>query len=133
MMRLAARWADAVNFQPPLSSVHETESLVSRFEDVCQTVGRDPTSIQKTGWTMLSFARPDPGAADVWPYAVSGEPVRIAEELHAYHRAGIDHVSCYFDPREKSTSTRTFPLITSRGLEQFAVVIDALRQLEGTA
>lgn len=133
MMSLAARWADAVNFQAALTSAREAESLVSHFEDVCRTVGRDPSSIAKTGWAMLSFVKPDTATADDWEFAVSGDPVRIAEELHAFHRAGVDHVSCYFDPREGPTPARTFPLITPRSLKQFAVVIDTLRQLEARA
>lgn len=133
MMELAARWADAVNFQPALASVREAESLVNRFEEACRTVGRAPSSIEKTGWAMLSFTRSVPGTTDAWGSAVSGDPVQIAEELHAFHRAGIDHVSCYFDPREQPTATRTFPLMTTRGLDQFAAVIEVLRYLEREA
>lgn len=129
MMRLAARWADAVNFQPPLSSLGGVRTLIGLFEDACRQVGRDPSTVEKTGWADIRFTGHPARVNDDWSIPIVGDPVQIAAQLHAFHQAGISHVSCYIDAGDEP-KTRTLPLITVHGLELFAHVIAALRGLE---
>lgn len=125
MTRLAARWADAVNFQRPLTEPDEARAGVIRFEEVCREVGREPTTVEKTGWAIVSFRENGP-----WPFAIAGEPEMIAARLSALHDAGISHVSCYIDGGDEPDQRNMFPLLTARGLERFAEVIAALREME---
>ncbi len=130
MTRLAARWADAINFSSPLPSPEGVRSVISDFEEVCREVGRDPSSIGKTGWTILNLTEADAGTPTPWPFALSGEPAEMAARLHAIHQAGISHVSCYIHAGDRTSPARTFPILTTRGLERLAGVIESLRGLE---
>ena len=133
MMRLAAQWADTVNFMPPLSSLDAVHTLMSQFEDACRDAGRDPSVVEKTGWARLTLIRSDAGSTDTPSTAITGDPEQIAAQLHTFHRAGVSHISCWVDAGEWQ-GRRRLPPLSVRGLEFFARVIAALRtrEAEGT-
>jgi alkanesulfonate monooxygenase SsuD/methylene tetrahydromethanopterin reductase-like flavin-dependent oxidoreductase (luciferase family) len=130
MLRLAARWADAVNFYQTMSSPDEARAHIAQFESICHEAGRDPTAVQRTGWAHISFAR-DAAPSGRFP-AITGEPAEIAAQLHSLSRAGVSHISCYINPGD-GTPVSVLPTITARGLERFSEVIAALRKLERAA
>lgn len=130
MTRVAARWADAVNFGLPLRSADDARTYVADFDDACREIGRDPATVRRTGWAFASFSEPkaDPMGEKVG--ALRGSVGEIAAQLHAIHRAGIDHVSLYVNDGDGQSWERTFPATSIRGLERLAPVLDALRELE---
>lgn len=130
MTMLAARWADAVNFGLPVSSPDTAQTLIGPFDSVCRAVGRDPSTVKKTGWAMLSPRGVDTGATAPWEFAIAGEAAEIAAQLHAVHAIGIDHITCYIDLGDEPGPKRTYPVITADALGHLAQVLDALRMLE---
>jgi alkanesulfonate monooxygenase SsuD/methylene tetrahydromethanopterin reductase-like flavin-dependent oxidoreductase (luciferase family) len=130
MTRLAARWADAINFNGHLTSPEDARTLVAGFADACREVGRDPASVGRTGYALVSFTAPESDPAGVAFGALRGSPAELAAQLHAFHRAGIDHVSLDINGGDRPERQGAFPITTTRGLEQMARVLEALRELE---
>jgi probable F420-dependent oxidoreductase len=117
MMRVVARHADAYNTMP-----HATpESLAQpwqRLEEACRDVGRDPATIMRTAACLVTLAGAEDEPAGVPPNAIDGTSAEVAARLHALHQAGVEHMNVFLGPW------------TLRGIEQFAHVLEELRQLE---
>ncbi len=60
-------------------------------------------------------------------------PEDIAVQLHAFHAVGVRHLTCWIDDGEARELQTVWPRLTTRGLEQFVPVIEALRKLETDA
>jgi len=117
MMRLVAKYADVYNavwFREPSQLVQPYANL----EAACREVGRDPATIGRT--TGVFALAPDAGEApDVSPQALKGSPQELAEQIWAFHtEGGASHITFILDPW------------TTRGIEQFGKVIEALRTFE---
>jgi alkanesulfonate monooxygenase SsuD/methylene tetrahydromethanopterin reductase-like flavin-dependent oxidoreductase (luciferase family) len=117
MMRLVARYADAYN-----TMLHATpESLGEpwqRLDDACHEVGRDPVTVMRTAACLVTLAGAEHEPAGVPTNAISGTPAEVAARLHALHQAGVDHMNVFLGPW------------TLDGIEQFARVLEELRNLE---
>jgi alkanesulfonate monooxygenase SsuD/methylene tetrahydromethanopterin reductase-like flavin-dependent oxidoreductase (luciferase family) len=136
MMRLAARWADAVNFNPPGFYVASPEDLTGPFaalEAACREVGRDPTTVGRTAMAVVSFAGAGADLTGGRARALRGAAAEVAERLHALHRAGVEHLFCALDTAPTAGPMPPVPLTDAAGLEQFGRVIDALRRIEDGA
>jgi hypothetical protein len=64
---------------------------------------------------------------------LDGTPEAIADRLHAYHGAGMQHVVCMLDSSEERGPQPSNTLLTAHALERFVLVLEALRKLESRA
>lgn len=121
-MAIAVRWADAVNVNVPLTSVPEAEAVVARVTDACRAIGRDPATLEVTGWGRLAL-QPD-GTAEPRDGWLAGSPDEVAATLRAIRGTGIRHVTLYLgEAGERSP----FPALTARALERLVPMLAALR------
>ena len=71
-------------------------------DDACRAVGRDPADVERTVAVQVLLpggaGRVQGGYAEDGPVPLEGSPERIADELRAYAREGIDHVQLVLDP-----------------------------------
>jgi alkanesulfonate monooxygenase SsuD/methylene tetrahydromethanopterin reductase-like flavin-dependent oxidoreductase (luciferase family) len=123
-MAVAARWADAVNVNVPLTSAEDAAAVVDRAALACRGTGRDPATLEVTGWARLAL-RPD-GTAEPRPGWLGGPAAAVGETLRAIGGTGIRHVTLYLG---EAGDTSPFPALTSRALERFVPVLAALRGL----
>jgi alkanesulfonate monooxygenase SsuD/methylene tetrahydromethanopterin reductase-like flavin-dependent oxidoreductase (luciferase family) len=133
MLGLAARWADAFNYQPPGATPSDLSGVFARLDDACRAIGRDPATVLHTAYTLISFA--EPGSATTGPRAraLYGTPEDIAEQLRTFHAAGVRHLTCWIDDGDIDELRSFYPLLTPRGLERFEAVLQALRTSEARA
>jgi len=97
MLRIAARYADAYNTMAhsvPATAMAQLQQL----DDACEEVGRDPNTIMKTIGSFVAFpgSEDDPGGVN--PNSIAGAPEQVAEQLHALHRAGVEHANLFASP-----------------------------------
>jgi len=97
MLRIAARYADAYNTMAhsvPATAMAQLQQL----DDACEEVGRDPSTIMKTIGSFVAFpgSEDDPGGVN--PNSIAGTPEQVAEQLHALHRAGVEHANLFASP-----------------------------------
>ena len=76
--------------------------LMARVSDACRRVGRDPASVRASVGVLVRMpgghGRRQGDGIDRTPNPLTGSPERIAEELRAYARAGVQHVQLVVDP-----------------------------------
>lgn len=130
MARVAAQWAQGFNLNMMCFSAEEFRKRMAVLDEACRAAGRDPSSVHRTGYTLITFAGPHSQKSKVRETAIKGAPEEIAQTLHDIGRAGIEHLSCYIDDGE-GPGTATYPTLTRKGIESFAPVIEALRKIEG--
>jgi alkanesulfonate monooxygenase SsuD/methylene tetrahydromethanopterin reductase-like flavin-dependent oxidoreductase (luciferase family) len=113
MLGLVARYADMWNV-PSFNDPTQVPLLRGMLARACETVGRDPATVQLTlglmvnipGWQNhpgnppLRGPRVDMGAAE-------GPPERFAEVLDAFAREGVSQVHVFLDP-DRPASIETF-------------------------
>ena len=135
VMRLAAVRADGVNFEfnPSvyLRTPEEVLDLNRRFDEICVDVGRAPESVARTGNVLVSFAPPGADQSGLRSRALTGSTRQIAEQLHALHQAGIEHVWCAIDAPRADAPMEPYPLTSMEGIRLLAPVITELRRMEG--
>lgn len=133
--RLAATLADGVNFEfrPSLylRAPEEVQDVNSRFDEACGQAGRAPKSVTRTGNVLVSFADDGADQSGLRSRALTGPPRRIAEQLHALHQAGIEHLWCAIDAPDDSGPMEPYPITSLRGIHLLTPVIEELRSLEG--
>jgi alkanesulfonate monooxygenase SsuD/methylene tetrahydromethanopterin reductase-like flavin-dependent oxidoreductase (luciferase family) len=103
MLRLVARYADAYNTMA--HRVPETaQAQFRQLDDACEEVGRDPSTLMKTIGSFVAWpgAEDDPGGVN--PNSISGTPEQVAEQLHALHRAGVEHANLFASPWSVKTA-----------------------------
>lgn len=91
MLRLTAQYADAWNtawFGP----VEDAAERRARFEQACEDVGRDPSTIETT--IGVHCAQPFGGVEFDPAKSLTGTPEEIAAGLRAYEESGVSHVIC---------------------------------------
>ena len=112
MLRLTAEHADLWNgcwFRDP-SEVAVPRALV---DAACQTVGRDPKTLGRTGGIRLDLpGRTGKGAGT--PAPMIDSPEQAADILRAYAAEGLSHLQVWLDPRTVSS------------IEQFGRTLDVL-------
>jgi alkanesulfonate monooxygenase SsuD/methylene tetrahydromethanopterin reductase-like flavin-dependent oxidoreductase (luciferase family) len=95
MMGLISRWADRWNdvwFGLPTDEFRDNRALL---QDACQTIGRDPASIEVSAGIVIK----DPRAAERDDAEqIVGQAEHIAEALAAWRDEGVDEVMCRMEP-----------------------------------
>ena len=121
-LAIAARWGDAVNVNVPLASAADVEAIRTSVAAACASVGRDPVSLEVTGWARLSLL-PD-GSAASRPGWLGGTPDEVAATLRSFRAAGLSHVTIYVGDADDPSP---LPALTSAALGGFAPFLEALR------
>ena len=104
MLRIAMATAHAWNSW--FSDFDNHPDGIGRLRDVvdaaCRDVGRDPAEIARTVAVMVQLpgggGRIQGGYVENPPEPLGGPPEIMAEALHAFARAGIEHVQLVLDP-----------------------------------
>jgi F420-dependent oxidoreductase-like protein len=117
-LKLVARYADANNVGGGLENVKRKEAILVQH---CETVGRDPSEIERTtgiGTVIIRDSRAEAekvqaanfarnGKADGWKDQPVGTPEDIAERLLPYLEIGYRHMIAGFpSPYDEESMTR---------------------------
>ncbi len=129
MLQIAARWADALNINIPLTSPDVLSVPLAAFRDCCHQINRDPSQVLLSGYAIITFAGTGVDKSGRRSRAISGTPEDIAHRLHALHQAGVAHIQCVIDDGQQEHLS-FWPILTMRGIEQFNLVIEALHKIE---
>jgi alkanesulfonate monooxygenase SsuD/methylene tetrahydromethanopterin reductase-like flavin-dependent oxidoreductase (luciferase family) len=120
--RVAAAWGDAINVNLPLCGPADMQRIADTATAACEAVGRDPATLELTGWGRLVLDAH--GTAVAEPGCLAGSPGEVAETVRGFAAAGLRHMTFYVgSPGEPSR----FPALTPVALERFARVLEALR------
>ena len=118
MMGLVARFADAYNTvwhgHPRM-----LEEPFAALDAACREAGRNPSSVLRTSGTFVAVPGLEPDGAGPADQTLRGSAEELAEQLHAFHAAGAQRMTCILDPW------------STEAIDRFAPVIGALRKLEG--
>jgi alkanesulfonate monooxygenase SsuD/methylene tetrahydromethanopterin reductase-like flavin-dependent oxidoreductase (luciferase family) len=136
LQRASVRWADAYNLRVHPGEQERVRDAFGRIEQVCRAEGRDPATLGRTGFGIVSLADaaslpsrfPDPKRTR--PF--SGTPEEIAAELRALRAAGVEHMACIVDDGETPGPLTQYPVMRASGFERFLLVVEALRRLEAS-
>ena len=121
-LAIAVRHGDAVNVNVPLTGSTEVEAIVARVAGACAREGRDPATLELTGWARLSLRADGIAAArDGW---IAGAPAEVAATLRAIRGAGMHHVTLYVGDADDPSP---LPALTAPVLERFHPIVEALR------
>jgi alkanesulfonate monooxygenase SsuD/methylene tetrahydromethanopterin reductase-like flavin-dependent oxidoreductase (luciferase family) len=121
-MSIAARHADAVNVNTPLAGPADARAIVAAAAVACSREGRDPVTLEVTGWGRLSLQAD--GTAAARPGWIGGSPGEAAGTLRAIHGAGVRHLTLYVGDADDPSPT---PALTSPVLERLTPFLEALR------
>jgi alkanesulfonate monooxygenase SsuD/methylene tetrahydromethanopterin reductase-like flavin-dependent oxidoreductase (luciferase family) len=117
-LKLVARYADMNNVGGGIESIRRKEETLLRH---CETVGRDPSTIERTAALGPVFIRDDKaeaergltalfehnGGADVWPDLHVGPVDHVIERLTPYVELGYRHFTVGLpSPYDEETMTR---------------------------
>jgi alkanesulfonate monooxygenase SsuD/methylene tetrahydromethanopterin reductase-like flavin-dependent oxidoreductase (luciferase family) len=125
-LAIAARWADVVNVNVPIAGEPDARAIVARAAEACGRVGRDPATLEVTGWARLSIG--PAGNAVSRPGWLEGGPDEVAATLRAVRAAGVTHVTVYPGDADDPSP---LPALTAPVLERFAPFLEALRATPG--
>lgn len=128
-IRAAARWASALNLNVLCFSPETARQHFDLLDEACREVGRDPASMGRTGYTLVTFARPEAQTTHWRQAAIKGSAEEIAAQLYAIHQAGMEHISVYIDT-EEGRGDMPYPPLTPRAVELFAPVLEILHKLK---
>jgi alkanesulfonate monooxygenase SsuD/methylene tetrahydromethanopterin reductase-like flavin-dependent oxidoreductase (luciferase family) len=136
VQRVAVRWADSFNIRVHPGEQEHLRDAFAQLDQRCRDAGRDPASLQRTGFCIVSLADaanlpsrfPDPNRTR--PF--SGTPEEIAVQLHALSDLGVEHVACIVDDGETVGPLTQYPTMSADGFERFLLVAAALRRLEAS-
>lgn len=117
-LKLVARYGDANNLGGGIANVTRKEAILVQH---CETVGRDPSEIERTsgiGSVIIRDSRADAekvqaaifernGHADTWKDQPVGTPEEVAERLLPYLGIGYHHLIAGFpSPYDEESMTR---------------------------
>ena len=120
-MTVAARWADAVNLNAPLATAEDATGLAALSGEACARVGRDPATLELTGWGRIALG--DGGIGAQRPGWLSGTPEAIAATLRSMAGVGLRHIALYIGLDDDASP---LPALTPRALERLVPVLEAL-------
>jgi alkanesulfonate monooxygenase SsuD/methylene tetrahydromethanopterin reductase-like flavin-dependent oxidoreductase (luciferase family) len=120
--RIAARWGDAINVNIALAGPADMDGLLTIAHEACEAAGRDPRTLQLTGWGRLVL---DEGSTAIArDGCLAGGPSEVALTIRAFADAGLGHLTLYVgDPDDPSK----LPALTRPMLERFGPVLEAIR------
>lgn len=120
-LRIAARWADAVNVNVPLTGPADVAAIAASVAGACGVVGRDPATLCLTGWSRIAFDAAGHGTAR--PGWLSGSPDEMAATMRAMHAGGLAHLTVYVGDADDPSP---LPALTGPVLERFGAVLRAM-------
>lgn len=121
--RIAARFGDAINVNLPLTGPGDAARVVDVAARACEAVGRDPATIQLTGWARLVLD--DDGTALARDGCLAGDRRAIGEAVRGFASAGIRHLTVYLGAPDDPSR---MPALTPASLRRFAPVLEAIRE-----
>jgi alkanesulfonate monooxygenase SsuD/methylene tetrahydromethanopterin reductase-like flavin-dependent oxidoreductase (luciferase family) len=136
LQRAAVRWADAYNVRVHPGEEEPLRDAFARLDQTCRAVGRDPATLERTGFGIVSLADPAslssrfPDPRRTRPF--SGTPEEIAAQLRALRAAGVEHMACIVDDGDTPGPLTQYPVVSAEGFERFLLVAEALRRLEAS-
>ena len=92
MMRLAAQYADIWNIPLFPATPEEWKPHLDAMEEMCNAVGRDPATLEKTTIVITAMTKGVRHPADDLAEPLSGEPERVAERIRRFYDAGFQEV-----------------------------------------
>jgi len=103
MLRQAALHADAWNvwFTKFGNKPEGLRPLLSRVDDACRSVDRDPATLERTVALLVQLEEREVdlrGGLQERPEPIRGTPEEIAQALLAFHQDGVAHVQLVVDP-----------------------------------
>ena len=119
---IAARWGDAVNVNVPLVTAADVEAIRARVAAACATVGRDPATIELTGWARVALR--EDGTAEVRPGRLSGTRDEVVATMRSFAAAGLGHLTLYAGDADDPSP---LPALTAGTLGRLAPYVEALR------
>ena len=120
-LRIAARWADAVNVNMALAGAANATAVVASVAAACAAVGRDLSTLAITGVARLAFG--SDGVAATRAGWIAGSPAEVAATIEAIGAAGIRHLALYVGADDDPSP---YPALTAPVLDRFAAVLEAL-------
>jgi alkanesulfonate monooxygenase SsuD/methylene tetrahydromethanopterin reductase-like flavin-dependent oxidoreductase (luciferase family) len=119
---IAARWGDAINVNIPLAGPDDMATLSAIALEACVKVGRDPATLDLTGWARVALD--EDGRAHAREGYLAGEPERVARTILSFADQGLRHLTMYVgDPDDPSK----LPALTQPMLERFVPLLEAIR------
>jgi alkanesulfonate monooxygenase SsuD/methylene tetrahydromethanopterin reductase-like flavin-dependent oxidoreductase (luciferase family) len=137
LQRAAVRWADTYNLRVHPGEEEHLRDVFARLDQTCRAEGRDPATLERTGFGLVSMADPAslpgrfPDPKRTRPF--NGTPDEIAAQLHTLHAAGVTHMACIVDDGATPGPLIQYPVMDAAGFERFLLVAAALRRLEASA
>ena len=107
--QVAARWGDAINVNLALAGAADMARLTTIAHEACEAVGRDPATLELTGWGRVvlddrSTALPREGC-------MAGSPEEVAATVRAFADAGLRHLTIYLGHPDDPSR---YPALTPR-------------------
>jgi alkanesulfonate monooxygenase SsuD/methylene tetrahydromethanopterin reductase-like flavin-dependent oxidoreductase (luciferase family) len=136
LQHATVRWADAYNLRAHPGEEVQVQQTLARLDQLCRDEGRDPATLGRTAFGIVSLARSDglpgrfPDPRRTRPF--SGTYTEVAAQLQALRAAGVDHMACIVDDGETPGPLTQYPVMRTAGFERFLLVVEALRQLEAS-
>jgi alkanesulfonate monooxygenase SsuD/methylene tetrahydromethanopterin reductase-like flavin-dependent oxidoreductase (luciferase family) len=136
VQRVAVRWAESFNLRVHPGEQERLRDGFAQLDQRCREAGRDPASLPRTGFGIVSLADPAdlpgrfPDPKRSRPF--SGTPAEIAGHLHALSAVGVEHMACIVDDGQTPGPLTQYPTLSAAGFERFLRVAEALRGLEAS-
>jgi alkanesulfonate monooxygenase SsuD/methylene tetrahydromethanopterin reductase-like flavin-dependent oxidoreductase (luciferase family) len=121
---VAARWGDAANVNTALQATADVTAIRATMARACEAVGRDPGTLQLTGWSRLSLAAG--GSAVSREGYLAGTPAEIGAQVRAFRDAGLSHLTFFVGTDDDPSP---LPALTAETLERFAPFLEAIRSV----
>jgi alkanesulfonate monooxygenase SsuD/methylene tetrahydromethanopterin reductase-like flavin-dependent oxidoreductase (luciferase family) len=120
--RVAAAFGDAINVNLPLCGLTDMDRAVDIASRACAAVGRDPATLELTGWARLVLV--EDGTALARDGCLCGSPAEVAATVRGFVEAGLRHLTFYVGAPDNPSR---LPALTPVTLARFAAVHEAIR------
>jgi alkanesulfonate monooxygenase SsuD/methylene tetrahydromethanopterin reductase-like flavin-dependent oxidoreductase (luciferase family) len=121
-MGIAARFGDLVNVNRAIASVEDATAVVGLARRACEEVGRDPATLEVTGWCRLAVD--GQGIAVERPGFIAGDPATVGATVATVHAAGVADLTFYVGTADDPSP---LPALTEDTLERFEPFLQAIR------
>ena len=120
--RVAAAFGDAINVNLPLCGLADMDRVLDIAARACAAVGRDPATLELTGWARLVLE--EDGTALARDGCLAGSPAEVAATVRGFVGAGLRHLTFYVGAPDDPSR---LPALTPATLARFAPVHEAIR------
>jgi len=120
-LAIAARFGDQLNVNRAVATPEDAVEVLALASAACEAVGRDPATLEVTGWARLAIG--DDGIAIPKPGGLAGDAATVAATVRAIHAAGIRHLTCYPGAADDPSP---LPALTEATLDRFAPFLEAM-------